>query len=192
MKTMKGFFIFATIALLASCQKEASQMSSTQAPLQMTEINPAKIFIPGGAVSSGKFKLTFAQLSSVIPIGSAEFQFTVGRFTYKFNDSISAIESVQYGVDQIEIQIDCQKDPYYSVRSRYQLLIKTNGQVSPGTYTFQGTNSAWFSQFIDDVVDVPQDFSLQVLSYKNGYLDAIFNSSGFSNGIINHLKITKQ
>src|SRR5437773_9283096 len=137
---MKGFFILSAIALLASCRKTNPV---TNTPTEMMETNAAKTLIPGGPVSSGKFKLSFTSLSPApsalpnrdsIPIGSAELQFTLWCTTYQFtdsitakefvqtasndfeyqvNDSMTAKEFVQNGLDQIDIVIYIPKDAHY-------------------------------------------------------------------------------
>ena len=201
---MKRVFIFFTFVLLASCQKEAIQSTVTETP--RPDASGAITQTPLADTNS-RFKLAFTPLSSgpsvllrkhpsgTIAIEPAELQFTIGSIRYRFKLNITAKEYIQYGLKHIFIEV--RKDP-----STYQInIIGTSTQISPGAYPYNiipccgGTgntfapNSAMFLQMQYDYEIVDQDFSLQVVSYENGYLDATFYSSRVSNGIIRHLKI---
>ena len=106
-------------------------------------------------------------------------QFTIAGTTYQFYENITAKQVLQNGSEHISIEV--QKDP-----STYRINIFGNTQIGPGTYLY---SKAIFTQFQYDYGILERDFSLQVLSYQNGYLNATFNSSRGSNGIISHLKI---
>ena len=172
---MKTLFIFLGIALLVSCQKEPSQSIITQ---------------------SSRINTTGA---TQIPPQSAQLQFTTDNITYQFNGNINAREYIQDGLKHIYVEV--RKDS-----STYSIsIIGTSTEIGAGMYPYNiipccgGTgntftaNSSMFIQMTnygwDAVAYIEQDFSLQVLSYQNGYLDATFNSSRVSNGIISHLKI---
>jgi len=146
---------------------------------------------------------TFFIISAIVLLGSCkrelnqrtitqtppELQFTVHNIIYQFHENITAKEFVRDSLKHI--QIDFHKDP-----STYQVdIIGTSSQISAGAYPFSvapsgfAANSSWFFQDEYDYRIIEYDFSLQVVSYENGYLDATFHSSRVSNGIINHLKI---
>jgi hypothetical protein len=203
---MKTFFILFSIALLASCKKERGQSTITQSsrndttgvitqtPPQDTIGSPPPPAVPPSDTSVVPIPPTPLPQpdTATIPIGSAQLQFTIANIiTYRFNENIAAKEYVQNGLKNIFIEV--QKDS-----STYQInIIGTDTQVNPGIYPFTGStyspNSSMFTEWFKGSLDVlgieELDFSLKVVSYKDGYLDATFNSSRVTNGIISHLKI---
>lgn len=114
-------------------------------------------------------------------------KFTMGSNTYQFSSKdVTAKETVVNGADWITIDANKVIDNAGTV-ARVHILIIGNTQVNPGIYTAP----TWLSLQDGDAVVTDKDFSLQVISYQNEYLDGTFSSSRFSNGIISNLKVSR-